>query len=268
MPLPASKLDEYNARLCDWTQGIQELELRRILSELNAIKKTATGDMRAFVYALIGSAYKRLQKGPEALQAFRAADTMAPTLTTKTNLGAALIDMGLYEEAVYVLAKAAEMDSSNVAALMNFSAALVRLGSLEEARGIFEYAVAAGAHSTNDLFVLASMAATVGAETEAIELFARFLAVSQGVLIGNTSAIEFIRHSPPELMTGLAHSSALLRTLVRAELFGDEVQRLRATHSSRETGETAGETEEDVLEWMRPFRERANDAVLGGGDNV
>ena len=101
-----------------------------------------------------------------------------------------------------------------VAILLNTADARHHLGEHAAARNSFDEALPrVDPTSHKDLFNVASTAATLGAEDDAAEFFARCLSVASGAALGETSAIEFIRGSPDPLTGVLAGHPLLERAL-------------------------------------------------------
>jgi tetratricopeptide (TPR) repeat protein len=268
-PVPATKLDEYAAKLLDLTHPLSEIEIWRILQEMDRAKKSLPAEDLWRVYSLVGTAYQKLRKFDEALVAHRTADRLRPSVETKTNIGAALLELRRPADAIEYLAEAAELNDQNVVVLMNLCICLASLGSLEDAREIFLRAVeVADFKDPQSLFLLAVMASSSACDAEAAELFARYLALQRGVSLAERDALEFIRDSPEELMVPLKDMPALARSIKRAIVLGPEAQRFRMLGAVPVVELTVdaedGETADDVLAWTRPYRARANAAALEG----
>lgn len=272
MAQPALKLTEYGEKLSAYTCELSEFEIRRMLMELERATKTLSGPDLASTYSLMGMAYDRLGKPDRALVEFRKSARIDPTLVHRFNLGRMLLKLDQVEEAVDVLAEAVELDGRDVGGLLRFAEALFRLGSRDDALEIFEQAIAAADFkSLADVLALAVEAAKMGFDGEAVELFARYLALGLGIALGNSPAVTFIEQCDVSARDEcFALAPELQRAVERALHFGPDVEHLRMMPRPAEPHISglvdADETAEDVLAWMAPHRARANAAVLPEGD--
>lgn len=272
MAQPALKLNEYGARLTDFSRELPELELRRMLLELERATKTLSGPDLANTYSLMGMALDRLGKPERALPEFKKSARIQPNHRHKLNLAKSYLRLGHLEDAVDVLAEVVDLDGRDVPALTCFAEALFRLGSLQDAREIFEQAISvADFTNPNEILTLAAHAAKVGIDAEAVELYARFLSVLSGVALADRPAVTFIEQVLASSKgDALAYVPELKRAVERAMLFGPGVEHLRMMPLPAEppivSPADADETPEDVLAWLGPHRARANAAVLQEGD--
>jgi tetratricopeptide (TPR) repeat protein len=272
MAQPALKLNEYGEKLGNFSGALSELEIRRMIAELQRMTQMLSGPDLAGAYSLMGMAQYRLGKHDRALVEFKKSVRMHPIRKHRWNLAKLELELGLVNEAVDVLAELVEADGRDAQGLAQFAEALFRLGSVQDAREIFEQAISV-ADFTNptDVIVLAVQAAKIGADAEGVELYARALALLAGVALGDEPAVTVIeRASAAGRHINLTHASALALAIERAIHFGPGVEQLRMMPLPAQppiSGPAdADETAEDVLAWMGPHRARANAAVLPEGD--
>ncbi|WP_437628158.1 tetratricopeptide repeat protein [Sorangium sp. So ce1151] len=223
------------------------------------------------IYSIMGTAHMRLENPTEALECYKKAVRLQPSVARhKRNLGTALIATGQIAEAVQQFAEALDLpDDSPFLTYANMAEALALLGLHEDARAAFEEAVnAADLSSTYDLLRLAAQAAEIGADREAVDLYARYIKLHEGGR-SSKSSIDIIREAPERLKSGLVHAKALKGAVERAEAFGQDlsafVDDLSPDQSKRAL---VGDTNTDEFEATRAFRMRANTAVLTGEDDV
>jgi hypothetical protein len=99
---------------------------------------------------------------------------------------------------------------------LNISEAYYGLRDVPAARSAFgdarRYADPA---SGKDLYWLASTAATIGADEDAVEFFARYVALAEGTPCGETPAVEIIRAASPETKAPLADLPLLAAAIER-----------------------------------------------------
>ena len=122
MAQPALKLTEYGERLRNKAIPLSELEIRRMLVELERATKTLSGPDLAKTYSLMGMAQDRLGRLDRALSEFRKAARLHPDLANKFNPGKVLLALDHVEEAVDVLAEVVELDGRDLFGLSSFAA--------------------------------------------------------------------------------------------------------------------------------------------------
>lgn len=226
--MPATKAHEITERyalyLDDASRPRDEATVRSIIAEVRLALHDARVQDRSALRVMLGSAYFRLGEYEAALSEQKHAALLDPANAyPRNNIAANLVELGRMEEALEHLREARKLSTSSrltLAICVNEAEANHRLGRTEAARAAFEAAIANhDADCASDLFSLAMEAADLGAEDDAAEFFARYLARSQGVELGDTSAVEFICNAPKELW-GRAHelptlTDAIARVVAR-----------------------------------------------------
>jgi len=224
MSVPATQAQElvarYAALLDDASQHLDETVLLGILAETKRLLPSARPIDRGRLHMLRGVVYTRLQRHQDSLHEHKLARMLDPTEADHANnIAAALLNLGRAEEALEYLRQArAQQPTPQLKLLiaLNEAEAYARLGETRAAFTAFEQAVAlASARSASDAFSLALAAAELGADHEAVEFFARYLALVQGVALGDEDAVDFVRRAPDALWARARALPALHGALAR-----------------------------------------------------
>ena len=224
VPLPATVasqlIRELAERLNDPSAPMAPGELRAALAQLRRAQRNARAEDLAAVFDAIGVVCGRLGEFKEALDAHKnAARYDTSRATYLTNAACCLIALERFPEALACLrdANARPQKSQLDELLILISTAEIHrhLGNHNAARIAFEEALLrVDPASSWHLFAAASAAANLGADEDAVELFARSMAVARGVDLGETPAIEFLRTSPGH-MKAAPQSASLEAALAR-----------------------------------------------------
>jgi tetratricopeptide (TPR) repeat protein len=260
----ASKMGRYAAQLGDRSIHISEIELHRIITDCKKVLRDPNEKESPApqLQTLIGVAHTRLGKHQDALAWYRMAVGLERTVGTLTNLGCGLTNVGEVEGALDVWVEAIEQlgttpGSDGVILFGNLAEGLMAFGSVQDSWAAFQEAIRrADLCSTFETFVLAHQAAELGADREAAEFFARHLAVKQGVALGNTDAVAFLRGiSTDVVMRAFGDASDNMRgAILRAVGF----LRLGELPLDRAVGLGNNETLAESFSATKPLRARAN----------
>jgi tetratricopeptide (TPR) repeat protein len=221
MPVPATVamelLDALDARVNDFLTPMSPRELRAALADLRAAQRAAPAGTLGALFGMIGSVCFRLHDFQDALDAYRnAARYEKMSAEYPCNAAICLVELERFREALDCLRDAHGRPQKgpgvDVSILVNMADARHYLGDDAAARSCFEEALKRlDPTSARDLFNVADAAATLGADDDAVEFFARCLSVATGVPLGETPALEFIRESPDHLKAVLAEHATLER---------------------------------------------------------
>ena len=134
------KLSEYAALLCDRSRPVSELELRRILRELDGmLAHTSEFEFTADLYNLQGICHAHLGQSNKAIDDFRRAlqrlsgptQSRAETLSNQANV---LLGVGRYQEAALSSLEASRIPEGYThVTLSTLAEALYRLGENDAA---------------------------------------------------------------------------------------------------------------------------------------
>ena len=208
MSVPATQAQElvarYAALLNDPTHALDEKVLRGILAETNRMLANARPADRARLHGIRGAVCMRLTQFADALVEYKHARLLAPgNAYDLNNMAACMMEMGRTQEALDLLRDARALNPTRdllVVIWANEAEARQRLGHQQTARESFEAAVRhANLDNPVEAFSLARVAAELGADHEAVEFFARYLALDQGVALGDEDAVDFVRRAPDAL---------------------------------------------------------------------
>jgi tetratricopeptide (TPR) repeat protein len=257
------RIQEYSALLCDRSQRVSELELRRISKDLEAMLArvvdpqlvSVVHDLRATCYERLGQPSKSLRELRLALQWLREPTPMRAAVLG--NQAAAFLALARYREAALSSLEASRISGGyNHVNLANLAEALHHLGEPEAALRIFQEALGlADLANPSHCFAMAAEAAELGLDQDALELFARFLARRRGTDHDERSAIEIVRTSSVQERASLENAPILEATIQRMTAMADELARLPA-HLDVE-GEASSPEAQDVYEATRRLREEA-----------
>lgn len=205
-------ISELHPRVNDSSTPMSPGELRAALANLRAAQRDAPVEVLGSLFGMIGAVCYLLHRFQEALEAHRNAaryDRMGAE--HPSNAAVCLIELRRFQEALDCLrdarARPRKDPGIEVAILLNTAQARRYLGDNAAARDALDEALPRiDPRSTTDLFRVAATAAVLGAEDDAVELFARCLSVASGVELGETPAIEFIQAIPDhQRMVPLEH---------------------------------------------------------------
>jgi tetratricopeptide (TPR) repeat protein len=272
MVATAKKWVEYEGELNDQLVAPSEFRLKKIIRDCRNWLGTSNPEDAAELYSLMGVAYFRLGNFEESLKCYLLADKLDRSSSEhKRNVGTVLLALSRPQESIQWFVDSLEyQDDRRLMTYANLAEAFARLGLHADAMEAFAEAVrAADHHDSTDMFILAAQAAELGADRDAIELYARALALRQGMQIGHRRPLDLIREAPEALKSGLASAGPLEEAIMRAELFGDALSNLpRATsRTATQVGET-GDTDIEAYEATKPYRARATVAVLTDDENA
>ena len=265
------KFTEYAELLADRSRPLSELELRRALRELEGmVARVADHQLVAFLYQLQAICHRRLGQPNKALDDFRRAlqSLREPTparADALCNQAAVLVDVGRYREAALSSLEASRIpEGYNHVTLGNLAEALYHLGETDAALQTFQEAIRL-ADITNPLhcFSVASQAAELGLDQDAVEMFARFVVLRNGGAGAGRPAIEVVGTASEEDKAGLKNVPVLDATLRRMTAMAAELSRL-ASQQSVEGDEAASGEALDIYEATRRLREEALAHVLPG----
>lgn len=189
---------EFGERLNDPTSTMDEREMRAALDELRRVQRDTPFEERGALFGLTGVLRSRLGLREEALEAHRnAARYDKANAEHPSNIAAILLELGRFREALESTREARKRPvrdhGTEICILVNEAIAHGGLGDVANARRSLEDAMqCVDPESPVDLFRIAANAAVLGAEEDAIEYFARYLAVASRVDLGETPAIEFV----------------------------------------------------------------------------
>jgi tetratricopeptide (TPR) repeat protein len=268
----AKKWMEYAGELNDCLVALSEFRLKKIIRDCRNWLGTCNPEDAAELYGALGLAYFRLEHFEESLKCNLLADKLNRSSSEhKRNVGTVLLALSRPQESIQWFVDSLEyQDDKRFITYANLAEAFARLGLHADAVEAFTEAIrAADHHDPTDLFILAGQAAELGADGDAIELYARALASRQGVRIGNKRPLDVIREAPEALKSGLMKVGPLKEAIMRAELFGDALSNLprAASRTATQVGET-GDTDIEAYDATKPYRARATVAVLTDDENA
>jgi tetratricopeptide (TPR) repeat protein len=212
---------ELGPRLVDLSIVMPRDELRSLLADLRRAQRDAPAEQLGTVFLLLGHVYSRLGDPANALDAHRNARHYEPAAASHpTNVAMALINLGRFRQALVAireaLAKPLKPPDLEVTSLLNAAEAHHGLGEVNESRRAFADALR---HLDQEkrplLFQVASQAAIIGLDDDAVEFFARYVAFVQGVERGEIPAVEIIRAAPSEIKEPLASAPLLAAAIER-----------------------------------------------------
>ena len=258
------KLAEYTELLRDRSRLVPELLLRRILRDLKDMSARAVDhQLVATLYIFQSVCYERLGQLSKALDACRLAlqrlrePTQERALALNNQAGI-LVDLGRYQEAAMSSFEASRIPAGyTYRTLANLAEALYRLGEIEAAFQTFQEALRlADLKNSSHCFDMASQAAELGLDQDAIELFARFVVLRNDSAGEGRPAIETVVTASEEDKAGLKNVPVLDATIRRMTAMVAELSRL-SSHQSVEGDEASSEEALDVYEATRRLREEA-----------
>lgn len=217
-------LDEFAVQILDDSLHCDLFTLRRGLKSAQEALPDAPPELRGPMYRFVGSVHRRLGQHALALNAFKNAMRVEPNEPVNiNNVACGLLELQRNEEALeFLRAHPMKLDRLPICVavclLGNEAEGLHRLGQVERAREVFESAVRlARPTSPSSWFHLAQQAAVLGAEDDAVEFFARYLAAVTGTELGEESALEFIQRAPVEYRVRAAEIPEFAAALLRAQ---------------------------------------------------
>jgi tetratricopeptide (TPR) repeat protein len=253
----------------DMSTPVSEFDVRRILRDLEEMVDRLEHDHAALVYILMGQCFQRLDRSEKALLQYKLALQRAPAGSTMqsdalNNRGVIFMEMGQWKEAADSLAEAIRIDGPSVATpLSNLAELLDRIGEREQALETYRAAISrADLSEKKTCFGMANQAAELRLDSEAVELFARFLALNSGKDLGEQPAVDFIRAASPEHLGRLNEMPALHRVVRQMSSMADEIVRLACEHPAQTENKGAEAEARDVFEATRHLRDAAVAQVL------
>jgi tetratricopeptide (TPR) repeat protein len=265
------KLDEYAELLCDHSRPLSELELRRLLRDVESrIARASDHQLTAELYNLQAIGHARLGQPKKALDDYRRAlqrlrEPTQARAATLCNQAGALLDVGRYQEAALSSLEASKIPAGYThVTLVNLARALYLLGETDGALETFQEALRlADLTNPSHCFMMASQAAELGLDQDAIELFARFIVRRNGSAGDSRPALEIVGTASDEDTAGLENVPALEATIRRRIAMAAELARLSTLPTAEGDEASSGEAH-DVYEATRRLREEALAHVLLG----
>jgi len=225
-PRPATVVEELRrevgSRLHDMSLPMSRNELRRALTELRRAQSDAQAEEFGALFTMIGMVYVRLDDPKSAIEAFRNAAHHEPTVADHPgHVASVLLRLTQFQPALDALRDARTKPHKHpgfeFVAWINTAEAYYGLGDGLAARLAFEEGVRhADPASHSDMFKLAHQAAIIDADDDAVEFFARYVTLAQGLERGELPAVEVIRQAPEELKVRLADLPPLAAAIERA----------------------------------------------------
>lgn len=225
MPAPATAasqlIQEIVDRLDDLADPMDASEARAALRRLRHAQRTAHVSELAALFNTIGSVCFRVQDLQSALDAHRnAARYDTRNAAYLSNVAACLIELGQFQQALPVLrdamARPLKLPGVEPCILGNMAEVEYNLGNHDVARKRFEEATQlADQERPQDLLNLASTAAVLGVDEDAVEFLARAIAVAKGMTLDETPAIEFVLAEPDRLGVADTRHVSLREALAR-----------------------------------------------------
>lgn len=225
MATPALKTSAYLRELADKSRPVSRARAEWIIADCKRLLKSAATDP-AVTHATLGHAYLDLERYAEALHHYRNAMRYNPEdLACKISSSAALVMLDRPQEALELLAEIGDDidDFLKLFVLGNTAEALANLGMMDEACEAMAEALRIADHTDPAaVLMLAEQTSTIGADREAIELFARYIRLKQGSPRGNDHPLEVILSASDEEKLALTHREArpLARVVAKALSFG------------------------------------------------
>jgi tetratricopeptide (TPR) repeat protein len=201
---------------------MSQSELRQIATRLRRAQRDAQQDQLGALFHLKALAYYRLGDFTEALDASRNAARYEPAEADHLcSVAAILIELKRFRQALEALREAHMRPRKSawfeLSARLNAAEAHHALGEEDAARMAFQDALQhADPASYKDMFGVASQAAIIGAEDDAVEFFARYVALAESTPCGETPAVEIIRAASDETKVRLKDLPLLAAVIERA----------------------------------------------------
>lgn len=264
---PALEQKPYAQHIEDLGVPLSEAQASEYLADLHATlrKDILPRWYRIHCTNLLGILLTRLGHYNEALSLYLKAVQQHPSVATLSNAGMAHLCLGHPDEALDFLEKAWARLSNDegtsrdrVLVLSNITWVFWLVGHHEDAMSSVQMAIeAADPQDAFEQHVLANRLATMNHHHEAVEFFARSLALRQGFELGEESAADVLKRLRGQYEDVLEQNPALRDSVAFVLAFEEELQASEP--------ENAGEDHDGTLamfEATRPMRERANAAVL------
>lgn len=276
MSEPALKVDAYNREMFSWGTVVRPERLEFILADCKRMLRQGAGDLGA-VHATMGHIYARLANWEKAVHHYRNAVQFAPSRATfKISLGASLITVGQPTKGLEFLGEATEQKDQLspydlVIAYANAAEALAKLGMEQDAYDAMRDAIEVADFSNpTHVIALAIQCAEIGADWEAVELFARYCALVQGVSRGTLHATALIKSAPSDVLETLElpYARRLSAAVDKVATYGLQCAPIghRAMTQPMVDGDQADALA--VFHDMAPLREQANATVMGAGNHA
>ncbi len=270
MPEHAFALDKFTLELCDFSRPLSPFRAKLIISECEKAREALKAHPRQLAHCdnMIGVALCRTGKTSEAAARFRNAVHLMPQETVyRGNLGLALTQLDRLHEALDELLRAVEEAPRDLLTHCNLVWCLIKLGMQDDAVDVFQEVLRLTDHrDPRSVIHAARAAADVGLEHEAIELFARYVALSQGIpLTGDP--VEVIENAPESVRGALDDVGAepLRSCVARARALRDvqpEIREIAAGLPSPRSSEASNEGALTVFESTKPARVRATTVAM------
>jgi tetratricopeptide (TPR) repeat protein len=199
-------------------------ESREALARLREAQRSAPRDQFGNLFHMIGLICRNLGDLQAALDAHRNAARYEPQLAVHlNNITGVLLDLRRFQDALRFSQESRtkeQTQTESLASWLNTSEAYHGLGNASEAREAFDNALRQlDPTSAGQAIKMAYCASIIGAEEDAVELFARYIALDQGKERGNTPAVEIIRATSG--VTVLTEFPALARAIERVTIRWD-----------------------------------------------
>jgi tetratricopeptide (TPR) repeat protein len=225
MSLPAAKADALVAEFGPLFENhlhVDEFTANRVIRECTAAIPDASLVGRAQLFGLIGHARIRLRQEQRALEAFSAAIPCQPSeYVYRGNAAACLANLGRWEDARRMLREAEALEMTRrqrIQHLGNAAEVSYRLGDSAAATTSFADAIAQlDDREPNQLFLLAVQAAAIERPFDAIELLARFVALTEHRSLSEESASEIVRSASAETLRRVSEIPVLARAVAEVD---------------------------------------------------
>ena len=261
MAVLASKLAELTHELYDAANLVGEFRLHAMKREITALYAKGDVDEVGYHHVLNG-VFSRLGDWNRAVDhALKAVALRDGDVMLQNNAGVALLQTGDPIRAATLLAAAAGgPNGHSVSILANLAEAFAKMDAWPEARETLTEAITiADLDNVDHLYRLADAAGAVAQYERAVEFFARFLARRHGVEVPS-DALSFIDGCPDEWWIGLRVPASLDGAVARMQ-----ARRQGPAPAVEFEDDDAEASALEVFEAMRPYRDRANKAVLPDG---
>lgn len=259
----------YAQHILDRGVPLSEAEVSDYLTDLqNTLKKDILPRWyRIHCTNLLGVLLTRVRRYEEALPFLNQAAQWAPSSVSLQNVGSAHAAIGHTEEAAAWFEKALALLRTNAGSprahlilLGNLAVLNTEMGDHEQASSNMQEAIqVSDPMDPHDMHFLATRLASMDLHHEAVEFFARSLALRQGFEMGEESAANVLKRLRGQYEDILEQNLALRDSVAFVLAFEEELQAPEPTHEGGEHDGTLA-----MFEATRPMRERANAAATSG----
>ncbi|HEY2028583.1 MAG TPA: hypothetical protein VGH20_05170 [Myxococcales bacterium] len=190
--------------------SIDRVTLQRIIAQTRDALDSAPSELRAGLLDVLGNARFRLGDHREALKWFRLLAAENPEYADPlSNVACCLIEVGDFAAALKAFGQARKKpikeEGQDLRIWANEAEAHFKLGDVTASRRAFaEAARLASTEYPHGFLVLAAQAAAIGAEDDAVEFLARYVAVDQGLTLGDHPPLEILQSAPKTLLERIA----------------------------------------------------------------